>query len=282
MKKRALGKGLKAFLPEDYGILKDENFLDVDVEDLQPNPLQPRQDFDQEAIAELARSIEETGILQPLVVVPEGNHYKIVVGERRWRAAQKIGLAKVPAIVRHLTEEEQIEVSLVENLQRKDLNPIEVALSYQKLIQELNYTQDTVAKKVGKSRASVANTIRLLKLPPEIQRMVAEGKISTGHARALITLEKPDQQIFLSRLIVEKNLSVRELEKMMSEKRAVPFSKPRPELDPDLQALQEKLVEILGTKVAISGNSNKGMIKLFYFSLEDLNRIFDKIKGVVE
>lgn len=282
MKKRALGKGLKAFLPEDYGILKDEKFVDVDVEDLRPNPLQPRQDFDQDSIAELARSIKETGILQPLVVVPEENHYKIVVGERRWRAAQKIGLLKVPAIVRQLTEEEQIEASLVENLQRKDLNPIEVARAYQKLIQELNYTQDAVAKKVSKDRTSVANVIRLLKLPPEIQKMVAEGKISMGHARALITLEKPDQQIFLSRLIVEKNLSVREVEKMMAEKRQAPSPRIKQELDPDLQALQDKLVEILGTKITISGNSDKGIIKLYYFSLEDLNRIFDKIKGVVE
>jgi ParB family chromosome partitioning protein len=282
MKKRALGKGLKAFLPEEYGILKDEKFVDVDVEDLQPNPLQPRQGFDQDSIAELAQSIKETGILQPLVVVPEGNHYKIVVGERRWRAAQKIGLTKIPAIVRHLTDKEQIEASLVENLQRKDLNPIEIALAYQKLIQELNYTQESVAEKVGKDRTSVANFIRLLKLPPEVQKMVAEGKISMGHARALITLEKPDQQIFLSRLIVEKNLSVREVEKMMSEKRQAPSPKLKPELDPDLQALQEELVETLGTKVAISGNSDKGIIKLFYFSLEDLNRIFDKIKGVVE
>jgi ParB family chromosome partitioning protein len=282
MKKRALGKGLKAFLPEDYGILKDEKFVDVDVEDLRPNSLQPRQNFDQNAIEELARSIKETGILQPLVVVPEGNHYKIVVGERRWRAAQKIGLTKVPAIVRQLTEEEQFEASLVENLQRKDLNPIEVALAYNKLTQELNYTQDAVAEKVGKDRTSVANIIRLLKLPPEIQKMVAEGKISMGHARALITLEKPDQQIFLSRLIVEKNLSVREVEKMMTEKRQHSPSKPKPELDPDLLALQDELVKILGTKVAISGNSQKGNVKLFYFSLEELNRIFDKIKGVIE
>jgi ParB family chromosome partitioning protein len=282
MKKRALGKGLKAFMPEDYGILKDEKYVDVDVEDLKPNPLQPRQDFDQEAIAELSRSIKEAGILQPLVVVPEGNHYKIVIGERRWRAAQKAGLTKVPAVIRQLTEQEQIEASLVENLQRKDLNPIEVALAYQKLIQELNYTQDAVAEKVGKDRTSVTNFIRLLKLPPEIQKMVAEGKITMGHARALITLEKPDQQIFLSRLIVEKNLTVREVEKMMSEKRRVLSPKTKQELDPDLQALQERLCETLGTKVSISGNSHKGIIKLFYFSLEDLNRIFDKIKGVVE
>ena len=281
MKKRALGKGLKAFLPEDYGILKDEKFVDVDVDDLRPNPLQPRQDFDQEAITELARSIKESGILQPLVVVPEGNHYKIVVGERRWRAAQKIGLAKIPAIVRQLSEEEQIEASLVENLQRKDLNPIEIAHAYQKLIKELKYTQEEVADKVAKDRTSVANFIRLLKLPPEIQRMVAEGKISMGHARALITLENSDQQIFISRLIVEKNLSVRDVEKMMTEKRTPSYHRSKPELDPDLQAIQDELVQTLGTKVSISGNSEKGTIKLFYFSLEDLNRIFEKIKGVV-
>lgn len=206
MKKRALGKGLQAFLPEDYSILKDEKYVDVDVEDLRPNPLQPRQDFDPQSLAELASSIKETGILQPLVVVPEGNHYKIVVGERRWRAAQKIGLTKIPAIVRHLSEKEQIEASLVENLQRKDLNPIEIAHAYQKLIQELQYTQEQVAEKVSKDRASIANIIRLLKLPPDVQKMVAEGKISMGHARALITLENPDQQIFISRLIDRKSV----------------------------------------------------------------------------
>ncbi len=282
MKKRALGKGLKAFIPEEYGILKDEKFVDVDVDDLKPNPFQPRQDFDNDAIAELARSIEETGILQPLVVVPEGNHYKIVVGERRWRAAQKAGLTKIPAIVRQLSEQEQIEVSLVENLQRKDLNPIEIAHAYQRLIHELKYTQETVAEKVGKDRTSVANFVRLLKLPPEIQKMVAEGKISMGHARALIPLEKPDQQIFLSRLIVEKNLSVREVEKMMTEKRHQTSPKLERELDPDLLELQDELVKILGTKVAISGNAKKGTVKIFYFSLDELNRIYDKIKGAIE
>jgi ParB family chromosome partitioning protein len=282
MRKQALGKGLKAFFPEDYGILKDEKYMDLDVADLRPNPLQPRQDFDPEAIDELARSIKETGILQPLVVVPEGKQYKIVVGERRWRAAQKIGLTKIPAIVRQLSEKEQIEASLVENLQRKDLNPIEVAYAYQKLIKELKYTQEDVAEKVGKDRTSVANFIRLLKLPPEIQKMVGEEKISMGHARALVTLENPDQQVFLARLIVEKNLSVREVEKMMAEKRRPASTRPGSELDPDLRTIQDDLVKTLGTKVIISGNSQKGAIKLFYFSLEDLNRIYDKMKGVVK
>jgi len=280
MKKRALGKGLKAFLPEDYGILKDEKYVDVDVEDLKPNPLQPRQDFDKDSIDELAHSMKETGVLQPIVVVPEENHYKIVVGERRWRAARKIGIQKIPAVVRHLSEKQQIEASLVENLQRKDLNPIEIAFAYQKLIHELKYSQEDVAEKVGKDRASVANYIRLLKLPQEIQRMVAEGKLSMGHARALITLENPDQQVFISRLIVEKNLSVRDVEKMMTEKRRAPAHRKPQELDPDLQALREEFIKILGTKVSISGNSEKGIIRLYYFSLEDLNRIFEKIKGV--
>ena len=280
MKKRALGKGLKAFLPEDYGILKDEKYVDVDVEDLKPNPLQPRQDFDKDSIDELAHSMKETGVLQPIVVVPEENHYKIVVGERRWRAARKIGIQKIPAVVRHLSEKQQIEASLVENIQRKDLNPIEIAFAYQKLIHELKYSQEDVAEKVGKDRASVANYIRLLKLPQEIQRMVAEGKLSMGHARALITLENPDQQVFISRLIVEKNLSVRDVEKMMTEKRRAPAHRKPQELDPDLQALREEFIKILGTKVSISGNSEKGIIRLYYFSLEDLNRIFEKIKGV--
>ncbi len=282
MRKQALGKGLKAFFPEDYGILKDEKFVDLDVDSLRPNPLQPRQDFDPESIDELANSIKEAGILQPLVVVPEGNRYKIVVGERRWRAAQKIGLTKIPVIIRQLSEKEQIEASLVENLQRKDLNPIEVAYAYQRLMQELNYTQEGLAEKVGKDRTSVANFIRLLKLPPEIQKMVAEGKISMGHARALITLENPDQQIFFARLIVEKNLSVREVEKMMAKKKRPSSAKLESELDPDLRAIQDDLVKSLGTKVIISGNSQKGSIKLFYFSLEDLNRVYDKIKGVVK
>jgi ParB family chromosome partitioning protein len=279
MKKKALGKGLKAFLPEDYGILKDEKFVEVDVEDLKPNPLQPRQDFDQNAIDELALSLKETGMLQPIVVVPEDNHYKIVVGERRWRAAQKAGLQKVPAVIRKLSEKQQIEASLVENLQREDLNPIEIASAYQKLIQELDYSQEEVAKKVGMDRASIANYIRLLKLPPEIQRKVAEGKLSMGHARALITLENPDQQIFLSRLIIEKNLSVRDVEKMMKEKKPTASGKEIRELDPDLQALQEDFIKILGTKVSISGNSEKGVIRLYYFSLDELNGIYEKIKG---
>jgi len=280
MKKKALGKGLKAFLPEDYAILKEERYAELDIDQLKPNPLQPRMKFDQDSIDELARSIKESGVLQPLLVVTAGNHYKIIVGERRWRAAQKIGLKTIPVIIRTIPEERQIEASLVENLQREDLNPLEIASAYQKLIKELNYTQQGVAEKVGKDRTSVANYIRLLKLPDEIQDMLGEGKISMGHARALINLENAEKQVFISRQIVQKNLSVRDVEKKISRLKHKTPSEQGQAPDPDLLALQEEFIKLFGTKVSISGNQNKGIVKLYYYSMDDLNSIYEKIKGV--
>ncbi|MFW6160294.1 MAG: ParB/RepB/Spo0J family partition protein, partial [Acidobacteriota bacterium] len=184
MKKKALGKGLKAFLPEDYGILKEDRFVEMELENLKPNPLQPRTSFDQGSIEELARSIKETGVLQPLVVVPskDDDRFTIIVGERRWRAAQKIGLQKIPVIIRNLNRAQQLEASLIENLQREDLNPLEIANAYQKMMEELGYTQQETADKVGKDRASVANYLRLLKLPEEVKEHLAQGRISMGHA----------------------------------------------------------------------------------------------------
>lgn len=279
MKKRALGKGLKAFIPEEYGILKEERYSELDIDELKPNPLQPRLQFAKESIDGLALSIKESGILQPIVVTPEGDHFKIIVGERRWLAAQKIGLKKIPAIIRSMTKEKQLEASLIENLQREDLNPLEIALAYQKLIQELHYTQQEVAEKVGKDRTSVTNYLRLLKLPKEIQQNLAENKISMGHARALIALEDPDLQISLSLKIIEKDLSVRDVEKLINKFKRKPSEKKALEHDPDLMALQEELLKLLATKVAISGNQKKGIIKIYYFSIDDLNRIYDRIKG---
>lgn len=281
MKKKALGKGLKAFLPEDYDILKEERFVELELEQLKPNPLQPRMKFDQASIDELATSIKESGILQPIVVTPEnGGYYKIVVGERRWRAAQKIGLKKIPVLIRIMSKEQQIEASLVENLQREDLNPIEIASAYQHMIQELNYSQQEVADKVGKDRASVANYVRLLKLPKEVQDMLAERKLSMGHARALISLEDTEAQIFAACQVVEKDLSVRAVEKTISKLKRMPKEKQSCTRDADFLALQEELLKTLGTKVTISGSRNKGVIKIHYFSLDELNRIFAKIKGV--
>jgi ParB family chromosome partitioning protein len=278
MTRKALGKGLKAFIPEEYGILKEERYADLEIEQLKPNPLQPRLKFDKESIDELARSIKESGVLQPVIVVAEGNHYRIVVGERRWRAAQKIGLRKIPSLIRSMPKVQQLEISLVENLQREDLNPLEIALAYQKLAQELGYNQQEIAEKVGKDRTSVANYLRLLNLPKEIQDNLAEGKISMGHARALIALEDPKLQISFSRQIIHKHLSVRDVERMVHKLKLPGPGQKRQTSDPDLKALEEQLVRLLATKVSISGSQKKGFIKIYYFSSDDLDRIYEKIK----
>lgn len=279
MKKKALGKGLKAFIPEEYGILKEERYAELDIEQIRPNPLQPRLKFDQESIDELALSIKESGVLQPVIVAPEGGAYKIIVGERRWRAAQKIGLKKIPALVRPMPKVQQLETSLVENLQREDLNPLEIALAYQKLIQDLNYTQQEIAEKVGKDRTSVANYLRLLKLPKKIQDNLAAGNISMGHARALISLEDSKLQISLCQQIVENKLSVRDVERLIHKHKPSPPGKKSLAPDPDLMALQEEFIRLLGTKITISGTQSKGFIKIHYFSMDDLNGIYEKIKG---
>lgn len=278
MKKKALGKGLKAFIPEEYGILKEERFAELDIEKLKPSSYQPRLKFSKDSLEELASSIKKSGILQPVLVVPEGNHYTIIVGERRWRAAQKIGFKKIPSIIRSMPVAQQLETSLVENIQREDLNPLEIALAYQKLSQELNYTQEDIAEKVGKDRASVANYLRLINLPKEIQDYLAAGSISMGHARALLSLENSKTQIAFARKIIKKQLSVRQVEKTVQKLKDAPQREKRRPLDPDLMALQEELIRYLGTKVSISGSQNRGVIKIHYFSTEELNRIFDKIK----
>jgi ParB family chromosome partitioning protein len=282
MKKKALGIGLRAFIPEEYGILKEERYAELDTDKIKPNPLQPRLKFKQESIDELANSIKESGVLQPVIVSPEGDHYRIIVGERRWRAAQKIGLKKIPALIRSMQKVQQLETSLTENLQREDLNPLEVALAYQKMAQELNYTQQEIADKVGKDRASVANYLRLLKLPKEIQENLAEDKISMGHARALIGLEDPKLQVSLSRQIIQKQLSVRDVENMIQRLKQPLEERKSAPLEPDLAALQEEFTKLLGTKIIISGNQNRGLIRIHYFSLDELNRIYGKIKGVNE
>lgn len=280
MNKKALGKGLGAFIPDEFGILKEERFAEVDIEDIRPNPFQPRTKFDDQTIDELAQSIRESGVVQPVLVVPEDDHYKLIVGERRWRAAQKAGLRKIPVLIRNVPREKQLEISLIENIHREELNPLEIAIAYQRLIDERNYTQQELAEKVGKDRTSVTNYLRLLKLPPEIQDNVNQGAISMGHARALLALEEPAAQLFACRQVIEKSLSVRNTEKLVNRlKERAPRTQRRLD-DPDLRALQEEMLKMLGTKVLIAGSRTKGVLKIFYFSLEDLNRIFDKIKGV--
>lgn len=279
MKKKALGKGLGVFLPDDYGILKDERYAEVNIEDVEPSPFQPRLRFDPKSIEELARSIKESGIIQPILVVAEGENYKIIVGERRWRAAQLAGLKKVPVLIRSIPREKQLEISLIENLHREDLNPLEVAIVYQKMMEELNCTHEEIADKVGKDRTSVTNYVRLLTLPKVIQDYLAENKMTMGHARAIAALEDPDLQVELAQEIVRKNLTVRDVERLMARQRKVRPAGKKAESDPDLRAVEEDLVKTLGTKVAVSGNRKKGAIKIFYFSLDELNRIYQKIRG---
>ena len=277
--KKALGKGIKAFIPEEYGILKEESYTELEVDELRPSPLQPRMRFDEKGIEELAQSIRKAGVLQPIIVIPEGEQFKILIGERRWRAAQKAGLRKVPVLIRNIPKEQQLEVSLVENLQREELNPIEIARAYKRLTEELGYTQEEVAEKVGKDRASVANFLRLLKLPSEIQESIQDGKISMGHAKILLSVEDSKAQLDIVKRIVQKGLSVRATENLVAKfnKQLSPSRKRNP--DPNLEAVQEELLKALGTKVVISGNQKKGIINIFYYSLDELNRISEFIKG---
>ena len=279
MNKKALGKGLGAFIPEEFGILKDERYAEVEIDELRPNPLQPRMKFDDKSIEELAQSIKETGIVQPVLVTPEEDHYKIIVGERRWRAAQKAGLKKVPVLIRNIPREKQLEISLIENIHREELNPLEIAKAYQRLLDETEATQQELAEKVGKDRTSVTNYVRLLKLPAEVQDHVNDGTLSMGHARALLALEDAAAQLFACRQIVDKSLSVRNTEKLVNRlKERAPRAQRHLE-DPDLRALQEEMLKLLGTKVLIAGSRAKGVLKIFYFSLDDLNRVFARIKG---
>jgi ParB family chromosome partitioning protein len=277
--KKALGKGIKAFIPEEYGILKEETFSEIEIDQIRPNPLQPRTKFDEASIDELARSIKESGVLQPIIVVSEEGHYKILIGERRWRAARKAGLKKVPALVRNIPKEHQLEVSLIENLQREELNPIEISIGYRRLIDELGYTQENIAEKVGKDRASVANHLRLLKLPLEVQDLLSDGKISMGHAKVLLGLEDHRAIVVLARRIMARGMSVREVEALLGKAGKDAPAPKKPKADPNLEAVQEDLLRVLGTKVSIDGTSKKGVIKVFYFSLGELNRLIELIRG---
>jgi len=279
MSKKALGKGLGAFIPDEFSILKEERFAEVEIDEIRPNPFQPRMKFDDQSIDELASSIRESGVVQPVLVTPEEDHYKIIVGERRWRAAQKAGLRKIPVLIRNIPREKQLEISLIENIHREELNPLEIAQAYQRLIDEQGYTQQEIAQRVGKDRTSVTNYVRLLKLPQEIQDHVNGGAISMGHARALLALEEASAQLFACRQIIDKSLSVRNTEKLVNRLKERTPRTQRHLDDPDLRALQEEMLKILGTKVLISGNRTKGVLKIFYFSLDDLNRIYDRVKG---
>jgi ParB family transcriptional regulator, chromosome partitioning protein len=274
--KRALGRGLGALLPpadSEEGV----RLRELPVESLVPNPQQPRRSFDGQALEELAASIRSSGVLQPLVVRPRGSQYEILVGERRWRAAQQAGLARVPAIVREASDAEALELGLVENLLREDLNPVEAAQAYQRLLAEFGWAQEELARRLGKDRSSIANALRLLRLPELIQEDLRTGRLTMGHARALLGLPSAAAQLHLRERILAQDWSVRATEARVQARRpGRARSRRRP---PEVEAVEEELRLALGTRVRIIGNLVRGRIELPYTSAADLERIHGQLTG---
>jgi ParB family transcriptional regulator, chromosome partitioning protein len=274
---KGLGKGLNAFFSDEG---KEESVQEIKLTELRPNPYQPRKTFQQETIDELKESIIEHGILQPIVVRKSIRGFEIVVGERRFRAAKEAKLETVPAVVRELTEQQMMELAVLENLQREDLNPIEEGLAYQMLMEKLKLTQEEVAKRLGKSRPHIANHVRLLSLPPKIQEFISTGKISMGHGRALLGLREKAKIPAVVEKIIKEALSVRQLEKLIQHlNENVPRETKKPEKKKDvfIQEREHVLRERFGTSVNIKQNKNKGKIEIEFFSQEDFERILEML-----
>ena len=284
-KKKGLGRGLDALLPEADELLPNV-VQEIPVGDIDPNTEQPRRSFPEEAMTQLSASVKEQGILQPLLVVEQpGGRYRIVAGERRWRAARQAGLATVPCIVRDMDMIRQMEVSLIENLQREDLNPMEEAAAIRALMQQCGYTQETVAARLSKSRPVIANLLRLLTLPKEVAQMVREGQLSAGHARVLAGLEREEDKVALARETLAKGYSVRQLEQLAALRReaeshgqaAHKVKNARP-LPPELKELEGRVRETLGMRATLTGNAKKGKIVLQYYSQEELERLYEVLE----
>lgn len=302
VKKGGLGKGIDSLIPnkvnntkptENNGTaVKDEKVVEgilVNINKVEPNREQPRKNFDEDALLELSESIKQFGVLQPLLVQDKKDYYEIIAGERRWRAAKLAGLKEVPVIIKNLTEQEVVEISLIENIQRENLNPIEEAIAYKRLLTEFNLKQDEVAERVSKSRTAVTNSMRLLKLNDKVQQMVIDDMITTGHARALLGIEDSEKQYVTAQKIFDEKLSVRETEKLVKkiqQEKDNPAPKEESQkLDPKLEAiyhdLEEKMKAILGTKVAINQKDDKkGKIEIEYYSMDELDRIIDLIRTI--
>ncbi|MDT0632157.1 ParB/RepB/Spo0J family partition protein [Rubrivirga litoralis] len=310
-KKAALGKGLSALLPQQPSEPGDEggagtrlyNFeerrrlagrvADLEVEAIRPNPYQPRKDFDEDALDELAASVRQLGIIQPLTVRALGDgRYELISGERRLRASRRAGLTRVPCYVREADTEEMLEMAIVENVQREDLNPVEVALGYQRLMEEVGLTQEQVAEKVGKSRPTVANALRLLRLPPRVQASLREGALSSGHARSLVGVEDPDALLALHRATLDEGLSVREVERRARALRegaapedAAPPAPSAPAAGlPDrdrlqVEAMEARLRDRVASQVRIRHRDDGGTIEIAYYSVDDLERVVDRLLG---
>jgi ParB family chromosome partitioning protein len=281
IKRMALGKGLGALIPQ-FKQEEAKTILFCGIEEVIPNRSQPRKHFDELKLQELAESIKEKGILEPLIVRRIDQGYELIIGERRWRAAQKAGLKEVPVLVKEIEGREVLELSLIENLQREDLNPIEEAEAFKHLTEEYNISQGELSTRIGKDRTTIANTLRLLKLPLEVRNQLLQNRITPGHARAILSLGTRERQEELCALIIQKGLSVREAEalaKRWSEKpkKTVTPVRKRGDLENQLSSLQDSLRKYLGTKVQISQKGKRGKIEIEYYSYEDLERIIEAI-----
>ena len=295
-KKKGLGRGLEALfeeisveIPEEKETVKKDKKTDkteaesgvlyVDINDIKPNIYQPRKTFDEDKLEELASSIREHGIIQPVVLRSTDGGYEIVAGERRWRAARKAGIKKIPCVIRELTDEQNMLVAIIENMQREDLNPIEEAEGLSRMIEVYGLTQEQVSKGVGKSRPYITNSLRLLKLSDDVREMTREGKLTAGHARALAGIKDIEKQKKLALKAVKEGLSVRNIEKLAGEP-AKKKSKVKPEKNADVMRLEAELKDTLGTKVTLSSTGRKGKIEIEYYSRDELERLIELLKSL--
>ena len=276
-KRKALGKGLSALIPEADRLGDgEEQFFKCPVEAIEANPYQPRQDISESDLEDMVNSVREKGIVTPLLVSRSETGYQLIAGERRWRAAQKAGLERVPVVVREVTPYESLELALIENIHRKDLNAVEEALAYKRLLEEAEITQDSLAKRLGKDRSSITNLLRLLNLPLSIQKDLIDGRLSMGHARVLVGIGDPEEQKGLRDTVIKKGLSVRQTETLAKKRRGPRSLKNKQsELDYYVQSLADKLKLSLGTKVEIKKKGREGRIVVYFYSDEELERLLD-------
>jgi ParB family chromosome partitioning protein len=281
--KKVLGRGLGALIPqrqEAPDTRATPGLAEIPISQIQPNPYQPRKTFNEASIDELARSVREHGIVQPLVVTRAGDKYKLIAGERRFRAAQKAGLTTVPVLIKEMMQEsDALQIALIENIQREDLNPIEEALAYHQLHDDFQLTQEEISKRVGKERSTVANFLRLLKLPEPVKKLLASGQLSMGHARALLAIESPKKQEHLADRVVRKNLNVRQTEMLASESSPKTAEKKEKEKDVFTRDAEDKLQRTLRTKVEIDRRRRGGVINIRYGSEDELIRLVDELMG---
>ena len=289
MASRGLGKGLDALIPSGDTVSSNTKQAEtiVKITKVEPNREQPRKNFDEDALQELADSIKQFGLLQPILVQDRKDYYEIIAGERRWRAAKLAGLKEVPVIIRNYSNQEIVEISLIENIQREDLNPIEEALAYKRLLEEFNLKQDEVAERVSKSRTTVTNSMRLLKLCDGVQQMIIDDMLSTGHARALIPIEDADEQLRLAQRIFDEKLSVREVEKIVKailnpEKKENKEDQTSQSIQYIYQEIENKLKERLSRKVQITskGKNGAGKIEIEFYSNDDLDRLIEQMENM--